>query len=71
MLSTKLISKIPKGSEIPVPTRPKRRKTNDSVEKSEIVSAKRIHVGMMDIIDHIGTVSSIDDAITGKISTGY
>ena len=41
------------------------KKTNDSAEKSEIVSAKRIHVGMMDIIDHIGTVSGIDDAITG------
>ena len=70
VLSTKLISKIPKGSEIPVPTRPKRRKTNDSVEKSEIVSAKRMHVGMMDIIDHIGTVSGIDDAIYASTDIG-
>ena len=62
VLSTKLISKIPKGSEIPVPTRPKRTKSSNSDKKTEIVSAKRNHVGMMDIIDHIGTVSGIDDA---------
>ena len=70
VLSTKLISKIPKDSKIPVPTRPKRRKTNDSAEKSEIVSAKRMHVGMMDIIDHIGTVSGIDNAIYASTDIG-
>ena len=70
VLSTKLISKIPKGSEIPVPTRPKRRKKSVLDAKSEIVSAKRAHVGMMDIIDHIGTVSGIDDAIYSSTDIG-
>lgn len=63
VLSTKLMSKIPKGSEIPVPTRPKRSKKPNSYIKTKIVSAKRTHVGMMDIIDYIGTASGIDDAI--------
>lgn len=63
VLSTKLMSKIPKGSEIPVPTRPKRSKKPNSDIKTKIVSAKRTHVGMMDIIDYIGTASGIDDAI--------
>lgn len=70
VLSTKLVSKIPKGSEIPVPTRPKRRKKSDLDAKSEIVSAKRAHVGMMDIIDHVGVVSGIDDAIYSSTDIG-
>ena len=70
VISTKLISKIPKGSEIPVPTRPKRSKSSDSVTKTGIVSAKRNHVGMMDIIDHIGMVSGIDDAIYASTDIG-
>ena len=41
VLSTKLISKIPKGSEIPVPTRPKKTKCSDSEPKTGIMSAKR------------------------------
>lgn len=70
VISTKLISKIPKGSEIPVPTRPKKRKAGDLGETNEIVSAKRTHVGMMDIIDHIGSVSGIDDAVYASTDTG-
>ena len=70
VLSTKLISKIPKGSEIPVPTRPKKRKKSDLDTKSEIVSAKRAHVGMMDIIDHVGVASGIDDAIYSSTDIG-
>lgn len=70
VLSTKLISKIPKGSEIPVPTRPKKTKGTDSEPKTGIVSAKRTHVGMMDIINHIGSVSGIDDAIYAAADTG-
>ena len=70
VISTKLISKIPKGSEIPVPTRPKRSKSDDSIKKTEIVSAKRTHVGMMDIIDHIGSVSGIDDAVYASTDIG-
>ncbi len=70
VLSTKLISKIPKGETIPVATRPKRSKNKESAAKSEIVSAERMHVGMMDIIDHIGSVSGIDDAVYASTDIG-
>ena len=70
VLSTRLISKIPKGETIPVATRPKRSKSDKSSEKNEIVSAKRKHVGMMDIIDHIGSVSGIDDAVYASTDIG-
>ena len=70
VLSTKLISKIPKGETIPVATRPKCSKNSKSTEKTEIVSARRNHVGMMDIIDHIGSVSGIDDAVYASADTG-
>jgi len=70
VLSTKLIGKIPKGSEIMVPTRPKRGKLPESSSKSEIVDAKRQRIGMMDIISHIGSVSGIDDAIYAATDTG-
>lgn len=63
VLSTKLTAKIPKGSEIPVPTRPKRGKNSIPDTKAEIVTVKRDHVGMMEIIDHIGSTSGIDRAI--------
>ena len=70
VLSTKLISKIPKGEKIPVATRHKRSKNDKSSEKNEIVSARRKHVGMMDIIDHIGAVSGIDDAVYASTDIG-
>ena len=63
VLSTKLIAKIPKGSENPVPTRPKRDRNFIPDIKTEIVTAKRDHVGMMEIIEHIGSTSGIDNAI--------
>ncbi len=70
VLSTRLTGKIPKGSEIPVPTRPKRRKKSESDDDPEIVTASRKHVGMMDIIDHIGSESGIDDAIYSSTDIG-
>ena len=70
VLSTKLISKIPKGETIPVPTRPKRGKNSESSAETEIVSARRMHAGMMDIIDHIGSVSGIDDAVYASTDIG-
>ena len=70
VLSTKLVAKIPKGSENPVPTRPKKGKTQDSEQKQEIVTASRKHAGMMDIISHIGEVSGIDDAVYSATDTG-
>lgn len=70
VLSSKLIAKIPKGEKDPVPTRPKRSKTTKSDTETKFVSAKRMHVGMMDIIDHIGKVSGIDDAVYSSTDIG-
>lgn len=70
VLSTKLLSKIPKGETTPVPTRPKRNKSSNCESNNEIVSAKRTHVGMMDIIDHIGSTSGIDDAVYASTDIG-
>jgi len=70
VLSTKLISKIPKGETIPVATRPKRSKNKEPAAKSRIISAKRMHVGMMDIIEHIGSVSGIDDTVYASTDIG-
>jgi transposase len=70
VLSSELLYKIPKGSEIPVKTRAKRKKNDNTCQKSEILSAKRDHIGMMDIIDHIGSVSGIDDAVYASADKG-
>ena len=77
VMSSKLIGKIPKGTEIQVPTRPKRAKcgmitemASVSVEGNDQIIASRVRVGMMDIIDHIGKVSGIDDAIYAITDTG-
>lgn len=73
VLSTRIISKIPKGEDVPVPTRPKRshaEKVSNSKAVSAAVAASRYKVGMMDIIDHIGDVSGIDDAIYGNTDIG-
>ena len=69
VISSKLIAKIPKGSEKQVPTRPKRT-SSDSATGEIANSASRAHVGMMDIIDHIGSVSGIDEGIYGATDTG-
>ncbi len=66
VLSSRIIGKIPKGETSVVPTRPKR----SSGEKVSVLNvpeppvlASRRKIGMMDIIDHIGKASGIDDAI--------
>lgn len=63
VLGTKLIAKIPKGQENPVPTRQKRPKEHDLTLKNKKVDATRKHIGMMDIIEHIGQASGIDAGI--------
>lgn len=71
VISSKLIAKIPKGEENPVPTRPKSadgKKTGKKQPKK--LSARRIHVGMMDIIGHIGAVSGIDAGVYGSTDIG-
>ena len=70
VLSSKLISKIPKGEKNPVPTRPKAAKGHKSEAKSGKLSASRVHVGMMDIVDHIGAVSGIDAAVYASTDLG-
>jgi hypothetical protein len=70
VLSTKLLSKIPKGSDMVVPTRPKRPPSDNVPMTSEKLSASRKHIGMMDIINHIGAVSGIDAAIYGNADRG-
>ena len=70
ILSTKLLSKIPKGSQITVPTRPKRRKGGKSADSAAALSASRKHIGMMEIIDHIGKVTGIDSSIYSHTDEG-
>jgi transposase len=70
MLSSKLLSKIQKGSDIPVPTRPKKPNFEKVPESDVRISASRDRIGMMEIIDHIGVVSGIDDGIRSSTDIG-
>ena len=70
VISSKLVSKIPKGEKHPVPTRPKAAKGHKSEAKSGKFSASRVRIGMMDIVDHIGTMSGIDDAVYASTDLG-
>ncbi len=73
VLSSKILSKIPKGTDMLVPTRPKRRnggKVSNSNTVSTVSEASRTKVGMMDIIDYIGVASGIDDAVSGNTDKG-
>jgi transposase len=70
VLSTKLLSKIPKGSETPVPTRPKRSAFDIEPVLPERITASRNRVGMMELIDHIGNASGIDDAVYSNTDLG-
>ena len=73
VLSSRVLSKIPKGEDCPVPTRPKRRtdeKMKISPASFPAIKASRKKIGMMDIIDHIGKASGIDDAIYNGTDIG-
>ena len=70
VLSSKLIAKIPKGGDKPVPTRPKRAKLPVLDAEVGNLTASRMRVGMMDIIAHIGDVSGIDSAIYDATDLG-
>jgi len=61
ILDSKLIGKIAKGTNEMIPTRPKR--TKEEKEADERIIAFRNRVGMMQIIDHIGKASGIDEAV--------
>jgi hypothetical protein len=70
ILSSTLLHKIPKGAVDPVPTRPKRTKKDNNLESSDKLTASRSHVGMMEIISHIGKVSGIDEGIYSGTDIG-
>ena len=56
-------SQNPERRKNPVPASPKRPKGSMGGQKSKNLSVSRIHVKMMDIIQHIGYIPGIDDAI--------
>jgi transposase len=70
VINSKLLSKIPKGSEIPIPTRPKKPDFNKEPKISGEILASRDHIGMMEIIGHIGSASGIDDGIYKNTDIG-
>lgn len=73
VLSSRIVGKIPKGEKTAVPTRPKRPKGEKVSNSSGTVSAvfaSRKKVGMMDIIDHIGKSSGIDEAVYNSTDLG-
>ena len=70
VVSSKLVAKIPKGEKTEVTTRPKRPNWSKPPIKPQKVSVSRKHVGMMDIIEHIGFISGIDAAIYASTDIG-
>jgi len=70
VLDTRLLFKIPKGSEVPVPTRPKSPNAGNKPKIMGEITASRDRIGMMEIIEHIGAVSGIDDGIYSNTDMG-
>lgn len=70
VLSSTLLHKIPKGTVAPVPTRPKKTTSDKKSESSGKLTASRNHIGMMEIISHIGKVSGIDEGIYSNTDIG-
>ena len=73
VLSSTLIGKIIKGEGEIVPTRPRRKsepKVSNSNGTEKALTASRYKVGMMDILNHVGKISGIDDAIYGNADQG-
>ena len=69
IIDSKLIGKIPKGTNEMVPTRPKRTKEEKEADDQMII-ASRNRVGMMQIIDHIGKASGIDKGVYDGVDLG-
>lgn len=66
-ISSHIISKIPKGSTEPVPTRSMKKRSSKELLKEK---NEREQITMLDIIDHIGKLSCIDEnlySVTDKI----
>jgi hypothetical protein len=69
-LSAKLLSKIPKGSKIPARTRSKKPHLDKEAKLTKEITASRDHVGMMELIDHLGSASGIDDGLYSNADLG-
>ena len=70
MTANKLVAKIPKGSSEEVPTRKKKRNSENDDQKSPkseanktVMAASRQHTGLTDILAYVGEASGIDDAL--------
>lgn len=70
ILSSKLIGKIPAGSQKMVLTRPRRTKSDTDTAEATQGSASRVHAGMMDILEHVGKESGIDDLLYDNADIG-
>ena len=74
-IKTKLLGKIPSGSEEMVPTRPKKKKKLITVqecqpEEAQVQATKRTRVGTTQILDWIGRESGIDKDLAHSFSEG-
>lgn len=70
-IRSKLKGKILPGSDEIVPTRPKRPPKSGAEDcPQHDVQAKRQRVGMMEILDHIGKESGIDDLLYKNVDRG-
>lgn len=70
IIRSKLLAKIPKGTEMEVKTRPKAPSRKNVETKSDIIDASRQRVGMMTILEQIGKESGIDDALYNSTDIG-
>ena len=75
--SNKLVAKIPKGADKEVSTRPKQKpaiiplakiQCDESTEPN--IHASRQHTGLTDILNHVGSISGIDDALLASTDKG-
>ena len=64
-VSQKLKGKIKAGTQVIVPTRPKKRK-----DEGGVVEATRRHTGLTDILEWVGKISGIDDDVHASFSQG-
>lgn len=69
----KLVAKIPKGTDKEVPTRPKRKSggtVDDHSSQTLQLQASRQHTGLTDILEHVGKISGIDQALFASTDYG-
>jgi transposase len=76
-ISNKLVAKIPKGMGEEVQTRPKRKPMDKTPARNQCdgtldsnIYASRQHTGLTDLLDHVGSVSGMDDALLSSTDKG-